>query len=197
MKIIIINGSGGVGKDSFVNFCIKHDGMVYSYSTIDCVKKIALEHCGWDGNKDEKGRKLLSDLKDALSNYNDLPYKDVIDKINLLVYECSQFDIETEHLIVFIHCREPKEIDKFKKRLHARTLLIRRPEEENKFNNHADSEVFNYDYDYVYNNDRDLDFLKENAEQFIDFTRSLKWYSYGKELREPWDFDSYRRENKE
>ena len=68
MKIIVINGTGGAGKDTFVDVLKSKsyvkDYFIYNYSTIDRIKTIA-EQCGWDGKKDEKGRQLLSDLKDA------------------------------------------------------------------------------------------------------------------------------------
>ena len=109
MKILIINGPPGAGKDCFVN-CIKSHSylseyFVYNFSTVDRIKAIA-EQCGWDGYKDEKGRQLLSDLKDAFTNYNNLPYNDIIYKINQTLFKFRQFDIPTDNLVFFIHSRE-------------------------------------------------------------------------------------------
>ena len=72
IPIIIVNGCGGVGKDEFVK-ALDELITVFSYSTIDTYKKIAKESFDWDEVKDEKGRKLLSDLKLAGINYNDAP----------------------------------------------------------------------------------------------------------------------------
>ena len=48
--------------------------------SVNLVKSLATM-AGWDGNKTEKNRKFLSDLKDLLSNWNDVPYKETIKNI--------------------------------------------------------------------------------------------------------------------
>lgn len=71
--IIVINGRGGVGKDTLCDFVKeKYDDTygVQNISSITRIKEIAKD-IGWDGNKDEKGRKFLSDLKKALTEYGD------------------------------------------------------------------------------------------------------------------------------
>ena len=60
-QIVIINGTGGCGKDTFVSFVSKYK-RVYNFSSIDKVKEIA-KLIGWDGGKTDKDRKFLSDLK--------------------------------------------------------------------------------------------------------------------------------------
>ena len=63
IEIIIINGTGGVGKDTFVELCkeyaLKLPYMVniYNYSTITPIKQIAYG-IGWAGTKTEKDRKF-------------------------------------------------------------------------------------------------------------------------------------------
>lgn len=61
-KVIVINGMGGVGKSTFISLCHEIDPRVIETSTVDFVKEIALQ-AGWDGVKDEDGRRFLSDLK--------------------------------------------------------------------------------------------------------------------------------------
>ena len=66
-QIFILNGSGGVGKDLFVNMVKTSVNKfspyrVWNYSSIDKVKAIATQ-IGWSGGKTEKDRKFLSDLK--------------------------------------------------------------------------------------------------------------------------------------
>ena len=46
-------------------------------STVDFVKEVA-KFCGWNGQKTPKDRKFLSDLKNILTQWNDIPYKDII-----------------------------------------------------------------------------------------------------------------------
>lgn len=156
MRVFVINGTGGSGKDTFVEFFRSFYPKTVNISTIDPVKAIA-RMCGWDGSKTEKNRKFLSDLKDLLTEWNDVPFKDVKTKV-------ESFG-ESEGY-VFIHCREPKEIDKLKNEFNAKTILIKRFKE-NITSNHADAEVDNYDYDYVVNNTGTLNDLKIAVKNFI------------------------------
>ena len=88
MKYVIINGSGGVGKDLFCN----HAKIVlrsmnkefFNYSTVDYVKESAMK-LGWNGIKDERGRKFLSDLKAAMTEYNDIPFKITCSFVKILL----------------------------------------------------------------------------------------------------------------
>ena len=50
--VIVINGSGGVGKDSICSIVGKHYSTM-NISSVDPIKKIAFEN-GWDGRKNEK-----------------------------------------------------------------------------------------------------------------------------------------------
>ena len=55
-NIVIINGYGGSGKDTFVEFVSKYN-KVYNFSSVDKVKEIA-KLIGWNGKKEEKDRKF-------------------------------------------------------------------------------------------------------------------------------------------
>lgn len=102
---------------------------------------------GWNGEKDEKGRRLLSDLKDAATRYCDLPMKLMRD------YQEMLEDIFPPVDILFFHIRESEEIDRAKKEFNAITLLVKRPDAEKVTSNHADKNVDDYSYDYtIYNN---------------------------------------------
>lgn len=183
MKIIVINGAGGVGKDTFVSLCeIADDCVIHNLSTVEFVKDIATV-AGWDGRKDARGRKLLSDIKDALTLYDNIPYKRVGNQIELNLYRDMKKGIDLDKVIFFIHCREPEEIQKFKEEWNARTLLIRRPSVERKYDNHADKNVFYFDYDYTYDNTGSLDKVKKDAIKFMNFIKKLEWQS-GKKLPE-------------
>ena len=182
MKIIVINGSGQTGKDSFVNFCkLNEDYHIVNLSTIDCVKNIAIA-AGWDGRKDDRGRRFLSNLKDALVDYDDIPYKETIKAMESELYKATRKGIDENKVIFFIHCREPEEIQKFKDRWNAHTLLIRRGLVEGMYANHADNNVFYYDYDYTYDNNGDLNKFKNDALRFIEFIGRLEWKSEKKDL---------------
>jgi len=51
-QIVVINGTGGSGKDTFVEFCSKY-GKVMNFSSVDKVKEVA-RVIGWDGKKNRK-----------------------------------------------------------------------------------------------------------------------------------------------
>ena len=104
---MVINGAGGVGKDTLCSMA-KSAFKVNNISTITPIKHIA-KRCGWDGRKDDKARKFLSDLKKLCVEYNDYPtewaYKIYLDFLN------------SDEDILFVHIREPEEIEKFVKTL--------------------------------------------------------------------------------
>ena len=55
-NIVIINGTGGAGKDTFVSFCSEFV-KVLNVSSVDKVKEAAKILVGWNGEKDEVSRK--------------------------------------------------------------------------------------------------------------------------------------------
>lgn len=170
VKLIVVNGMPTSGKSTFVEFCIKELGTSWGreISTVDFVKDIA-KQAGWNGEKNLKNRKFLSDLKDLLTDWNDVPYKKIKEAFDNFNYELKQYNVENHQAFLFVHCREPEEIQKFKDRLDAFTLLIRRESvESNEQSNHADSEVFNFKYDMVIENNGSLRELKEKAVGFIN-----------------------------
>ena len=170
MKIIVINGAPTAGKDLFVSHCQKHLLWCGNFSTVDFVKEVAAL-CGWDGTKTPKNRAFLSDLKDLLTNWGDVPFKKIERAICLYEAQAKSYDFSTNEVLCFVHCREPKEIAKFVEKMGAETLLIRRPDIEGaNQSNHADSDVFNYEYDYTIYNDDTKEALEQKA---IDFLRDL------------------------
>lgn len=157
------------GKDTFVHFCQQHRRFhSLNISTVDFVKEVATI-CGWDGTKTLQNRKFLSDLKDLLTEWNNVPFKKVVEQIENYKATLRSYDFDPDKEgLVFIHCREPEEIQKFVDALGAQTLLIRRPDvENNATSNHADANVFDFDYDYTITNDGSLDDLSVQAKLFI------------------------------
>ena len=168
MKIVIINGSAGVGKDTFVEmvYNLRGEEGVKSISTVDIPKQIARDYFFWNPTKKtDKDRELLSNLKDLMTWYDDLILKDIISYINL---NRSSGLID----ILFVHCREPEEIDKLVKaitdiNLNVYTLLIQAEDRiKHVPNNHADQNVEDYAYNYYVDNNGSLDDLREAAEIF-------------------------------
>lgn len=167
-QVYVINGSGGVGKDTFVmcvseylNNLFKRFNTVINFSSVDKVKQIAKE-IGWDGGKTEKDRKFLSDLKILTSNYCDMPFKSMSNKVEYFLNdECTAY-------MLFLHIREPDEIERAKKEFNAKTILIIRDAVKHITSNMADKNVFNYKYDIVINNDGNLEDFENKAKKFIE-----------------------------
>lgn len=164
--IFIINGSGGVGKDTFVglvstqlNDMLKKFHTVINFSSVDKVKEIAKE-IGWDGKKTEKNRKFLSDLKILTSEYCDMPFESMKSKV-------TEFMKDEESKFLFLHIREPEEIDRIVKEFGAKTILIIRDTVKHIVSNMADENVFNYYYDFVIDNNGTKEELNSKAKDFI------------------------------
>lgn len=156
-QIFIINGSGGVGKDTFVSF-VSELIPTLNFSSVDKVKEVA-KIIGWNGGKTEKDRKFLSDLKLLCTDYNDMPFNSMADKV--VEFMNSNFNF------LFLHIREPQEIKRVKSVFHAKTILVKRSSIGHITSNMADKNVFNYDYDFVICNDGTLDELKNKAANFV------------------------------
>ncbi len=161
--VIIINGTGGAGKDTLCDFAAECYA-VTNISSITPIKEIARQF-GWNGEKDARSRKFLADLKQAFVAYNDLPFQ-------YLRGEYEKF-LESDNQILFVHIREPEEIEKFKRSVGTScvTLLIRGGGRKG-WGNASDDNVENYAYDYVYHNDKTLadarkDFLKFLRDEFL------------------------------
>jgi len=158
-KIVIINGSGGVGKDTFVDCCREYAN-VKNISSVDKVKQAAKILVNWNGEKDEKSRKLLVDLKALSIEYNDFPTKYIKQEADMFLENDNQD-------IMFVHIREISEIEKVKKLLNAQTLLITSNRVKKIVSNNSDANVENYNYDYYISNDGTIEELKEKAKKFI------------------------------
>lgn len=191
VNVIVVNGYPRSGKDTFVNFCKEKLGAFgVSVSTVDFVKYLAAQS-GWDGTKTPKNRKFLSDLKDLLTEWNDVPWKKVEEVFESIKVECFQYGLRDSDFFLFIHSREPKEIERFQKEYGALTILIDREEVEGKQSNHSDAEVMNFNYDYIINNDGTLEELKMKAMTFIE---SVRLTNKNKENLTPYDAENGKEE---
>lgn len=158
--VVIINGNGGVGKDTLCDFAAKKF-KVQIISAITPIKEIAQKYGGWRGEKDSKSRKFLADLKELFVEYNDLPFQ----------YLCNKYKefLKSTDQILFAHIREGAEIDKFKKEISipCYTLLITREGNDSIcWGNASDDNVKKYQYDLIYENNKTL---SESEEDFCNF----------------------------
>lgn len=154
--VMVINGAGGVGKDTLCDLSAKHF-KVRNISSVDPIKEIAT-FCGWTGVKDDKARKFLHDLKTLTAEYNDFP-------TNWALNVFREFMTNDEQ-ILYVHIREPWEIEKFVKATGgvAKTLLVRggARTRTDAYGNAADDSVEQYEYDYYFLNDESLEEAEKN-----------------------------------
>ena len=158
--VVVINGKGGVGKDALCE-ALAGAYAVTNISAITPIKEIAATY-GWRGEKDERSRRFLAELKRVFAEYNDLPNQ-------YLLREYEKF-LESDAQVLFVHIRESDQIARFVAGVHTPcvTLLIRRRavDELEQYGNAADDNVADYPYDLTYDNDLPL---AESGARFIEF----------------------------
>ncbi len=169
MIVLIINGAPRSGKDTFINTLTwEKSGKVIRCSSIDWIKQQAL-NLGWDGIKDAKGRQFLSDLKNACTNYADLPFKKITERI---FSSCKRYSWESDPIYFCTCVREPEEIGKIENwcnenKIPCHPILVRRKVAEQAaldkgFISRGDIQFINYDYPWVIYNDGSIeDFINE------------------------------------
>lgn len=158
---VVINGVGGCGKDTLIKF-LNDDYFVKNVSSITPIKNLATE-IGWNGEKDEKSRKFLAELKKLTTEYNEYA-------LNYIINEQKDFLTSYEE-IMFVHIREPEEIHKFVSNSLCKTLtLLIRPRKELEgkvYGNASDDNVENYNYDLIFDNDKSLEETKVQWLKFV------------------------------
>lgn len=170
--VVIINGCGGSGKDLFVdmfknnikNTKLVNEIIIYNLSTIDPVKKAASEYFGWKGLKKDNDRLFLSKVKKIWKEYNNGPFEYIKTKVNNInIYEHKK-------AIIFVHSREPDEIEEFKDYFgeNCITLLIKRRNIKIESND-SDKNVDQFEYDYYVTNNETKNELKKEITKFKKF----------------------------
>lgn len=177
-QVYIINGKPRIGKDSFVKEvkkCLANvNYRVYNISAIEPILHL-VEQIGFDVAKTVANRKMFSLIKQAV-DLRDYTFNVTQNTVqNILTKKSSD-----GNNIIFIHCREPKEIDKYVRAYSAKTILIMSPEIEKlniDYGNDSDNNVNNYNYTYIINNHKTLEFKSEEeitkinhelAKKFVD-----------------------------
>lgn len=164
MKVFVVNGLPTSGKTTFEEIVqeeANNRGITVHLTSIIDIVKICAESLGWEGTKTPADRKFLSDLKDALEDWRDIPFRSV--RANYKIARNTSADL------LFIDAREPKDIERIKQEFGAESVLIHRDEVVNQeLSNHADSNVYETTYDYIIYNNADLNNLRESAIIFLE-----------------------------
>lgn len=193
--VVLIGGTGGSGKSSFIEFCIQNNSNIYEESTIDCCKEVAdfmyskfyvadsQEEINFRRaiiEKSDEYRALLHDLKMAWCKFDDGPNNVVLNQVENRINEDSAF-------LVFINVREPNQIEHLKSTLQDKyryipiTMKVYRDTVKD-WSNEGDATTENYEYDIVIDNSGSLLHLENEADKFcvavaqtcIEMSRILK-----------------------
>lgn len=156
--VIIVNGKPRAGKDTFAQLLNRYEN-VYKISSIDKIKQIAID-CGWAGKKTEKDRKFLSDLKMLVSDYSDVIFDGMLEKV------MDFYSDEIHERIMVIDIREPEEIERAKIIFDAITLFVKNDNVEDITSNEADANVEKYEYDYYITNNGTIEEFDQNIMNF-------------------------------
>lgn len=157
-QIFILNGAPRAGKDTFAKLLNKLIPTKH-ISSITPVKNAAIS-LGWNGDKTDKARNFLCELKKFVNSQGDYIW-------NYLDIEVEKFQ-ESSGTILLIDICEPEEIEKAVERYNAKTIKITRPNECS-FNyapSTADRDVCNYEYDYDIGNSGNWDDFKQIVRDF-------------------------------
>lgn len=179
--VFIVNGKPRAGKDTFAEILNRYM-VVYKYSAVTKVKEIA-KQCGWTGAKEEKDRKFLHELKMLTSAYSDLPYRDVLDKIEK--YRSGEILAD----VFVVDVREPEEIERLRKATDAITIYIENENVPAITSNEADANVANYEYDFTIFNNGTIEEFEDNIMNFMEFLMMLALAMENENIDDPWEED--------
>ena len=165
--IFIINGSGGTGKDKFIECCSKLIS-IRNISSVDHIKDALEMICptykkGLEKQQNEDGdrwRQNLYDLKMLSTNMDDGPFKVITRKI-------YDFFGDSDHSVLFVHIREPEEIKKIVKCYNCKTILVKNHNVRSLDSIDVERKVSDFDYDIIIYNNGTLDNLMESAKNFV------------------------------
>lgn len=120
---------------------------------------------GWNGKKDEKGRTLLQVIGQAGRDYN----------INTWVNMCiGEINYCNPDVVIIDDCRFQNEIARIKEEFsNVKTIRVNRPNfksdlTKEQLQDESETELDNYNFDYVITNDSDLEELKGKVLEIID-----------------------------
>lgn len=183
LHLVIINGYGGAGKDTFVSMCcdfvIEHELFIpiQNYHHSDLAKKV-LREMGWVGDKDFASRELLK----KLTSYGDKTGK-AMQEITKILTGIIEYTNEDDMVVLFYHARERTFIDDLTKWAKDRGISMTRLLIEREGKNEEPLcwyDIKPEDYDVVIKNNGALDDLMESAGWFMRKLLHAEKEIYGK-----------------
>jgi len=169
--VITISGKAEAGKDTtalyFKEMAELSGKTALIIHNADYLKFICKTYFGWDGHKDEKGRKLLQSVgtEVARSRRPDI-WVEII--LSFLAGFGDDFDF-----VLIPDCRFPNEIELVKENHSAISVVVTRPfhksrlTEEEK-NHRSETALDGYVFDYHIENNSDLNHLCSEVYEFMN-----------------------------
>lgn len=178
-KIIVINGKGGIGKDTLIEALADANPHYIHVTNVSSITPIT-EACEKSGvligdRKDNVYRKLLSAMKTAIDAYYTestgmaFTTKYLIGKVDQWKQLCL-FGKATHH-VLFVHIREPEMIQDFlTSNPDAKTLLISSDRAQEYYGNPSDEGVNAWGYNYIFEANSTKE---EEAQKFCSFIENI------------------------
>ena len=172
MKVIVISGKAGHGKDTAAGFLKeeleKYGGHVMVTHFSDLLKYICKSYCGWNGEKDDAGRRLLQYIgTDVIRKQDPNFWADFIASI-------SRFFNKFWDYMIIPDCRFPNEVDRLKEcGLDVQHIRVVRDGYEGVLTSlqkehPSETALDDVTPDYILKNDGSLDNLQEQIHKYLD-----------------------------
>jgi hypothetical protein len=176
--VVVVNGAPRSGKDTFCESCKRYCDAnelanVMVLSSVDPIKQM-LYNFGWDGQKSDDIRDIIVKMKQIWINAQNGPTAFML--TNIMEFHKNHI---CEDNIVFLHIREPEEIDKIRDILAGfnaigiefYTILLTREQADHSDQRDADNTdiIESYKYDKILENNGDYSDLDRLSERFVDW----------------------------
>lgn len=179
MIYILVSGRAGTGKDTCSNYIAKvlaQKKYFVSRGAFAKGVKDTATFMGWNGEKDEKGRKLLQDIGNVGRQYD----KDIWVKQTVDYYKDSR-----SNFVIISDWRFPNESDYIlKKGYPVITIRVEAPEREalkgtSRYNDVSETSLPSYDdshntYDFLVKNNGSYEDLYEKLDSIVEKILDLK-----------------------
>lgn len=168
--LILLSGKAGSGKDTFYSILNKHISCS-RYALADPIKTIAKSMFDWNGEKDEKGRKLLIDIGQYLGCEKDdidENIKNKLDKVfsrDMLIWPKTinlKIMPSRKTFSIITDWRMIKELEYFKiffDKIY--TIRINRDTHINVNDFKTESELDDFNFDFIIDNNGTIDDFEE------------------------------------
>lgn len=171
MKIIMVAGKAGSGKDTFCKLAMDLYGdKIWRFAFADELKEIA-QDMGWDGEKDNRGRQLLIDIGTDGRKYNKNLWVDkvadqIIDvmelgyKIDYAVITDFRYENEYNHM-AYLFDKEDIITARIDRDFSSSLTTDQQADE-------SETGLLMFPFDYIIENEGDMDYFRQGIQLMFD-----------------------------